>query len=113
MGLPLEVVTVWTFPEHPAPLDVPVHVENLDTLVDEARVKLDDIVDSAVPAPQRARTCARVISGDATHVLLQESEGAALLVVGTRGRRDMERLLLGSVSDRCVKQSRCPVTVVP
>jgi nucleotide-binding universal stress UspA family protein len=113
MSLPLEVVTAWTFPEHPAPLDVPVHVENLDSLIDQALVKLEAIVDGTIPAEQRAHVCARVIRGDATHVLLDEAEGAALLVVGTRGRREIQRLLLGSVSDRCIKQSRCPVTVVP
>lgn len=112
-GTPLEVVTAWTFPEHPAPLDVPVHIENLDSLIDEARRKLDEIIDRVIPADQRARVCARVIRGDAARILLHEAEGAALLVVGTRGRREMERILLGSVSDRCVKQSHCPVTVVP
>jgi nucleotide-binding universal stress UspA family protein len=113
MGLPLEVVTAWTFPDHPAPLDVPVRVDNLDSLIDQALVELDDIVDGAIPTNQREHVCTRVIRGDAAHVLLQEAEGAALLVVGTRGRREIERLLLGSVSDRCVKQSHCPVTVVP
>lgn len=112
MGIPLEVVTAWTFPEHPAPLDVPVHIENLDSL-DAASRKLDEIVHGAIPADKRARVCTRVVRGDAAHVLLNEAEGAALLVVGTRGRREMERLLLGSVSDRCIKQSHCPVTVVP
>jgi nucleotide-binding universal stress UspA family protein len=113
MGSPLEVVTAWTFPDHPAPLDVPVHIENLDHLIDEARSKLDRIIDDVIPPSQRAHVSAKVIKGDAARVLLDEAEGAALLVVGTRGRREMERLLLGSVSDRCVKQSHCPVTVVP
>ena len=112
-GLPLEVVTAWTFPEHPAPLDVPVHLENLDTLIDEARLKLEHIVDDAVTPSQRDQVEARVVRGDAAHVLLVEAEGAALLVIGTRGRRELERILLGSVSDQCVKQSHCPVTVVP
>jgi nucleotide-binding universal stress UspA family protein len=113
LGSPLEVVTAWTFPDHPAPLDVPVHVENLDHLIEVARDRLDHIIDEVIPANQRARVSATVIKGDAARVLLDEAEGATLLVVGTRGRREMERLLLGSVSDRCVKQSHCPVTVVP
>lgn len=112
-GIPLEVVTAWTFPEHPAPLDVPVHIDNLDSLIDAARVKLDEIVERVIPAHERGHVCTRVVRGDAADVLLREAERASLLVVGTRGRREMERLLLGSVSDHCVKQSHCPVTVVP
>jgi nucleotide-binding universal stress UspA family protein len=113
MGIPLEVVTAWTFPERPAPLDVPIHIENLDSLIDEAQAQLDEIVDDAIPASRREHVRTRVIRGDAPQVLLHEAEGATLLVVGTRGRRELERLLLGSVSDRCVRQSHCPVTVVP
>jgi nucleotide-binding universal stress UspA family protein len=113
MAIPLEVVTAWTFPEHPAPLDVPVHVDNLGTVIDDARVKLDKVINDAIPAAQREQVFARVMRGDPAHILLHEAEGAALLVVGTRGRREMERILLGSVSDRCVKQAHCPVTVVP
>jgi nucleotide-binding universal stress UspA family protein len=113
LGSPLEVVTAWTFPDHPAPLDVPVHIENLDHLIEVARDRLDHVIDEVIPANQRAHVSAKVIKGDAARVLLDEAEGATLLVVGTRGRREMERLLLGSVSDRCVKQSHCPVTVVP
>jgi nucleotide-binding universal stress UspA family protein len=92
---------------------VPVHIDSLDSLIDEARVKLDEIVERVIPSQERGHVCARVVRGDDAHILLGEAEGAALLVVGTRGRREMGRLLLGSVSDRCVKQSHCPVTVVP
>jgi nucleotide-binding universal stress UspA family protein len=112
-GIPLEVVTAWTFPEQPAPLDVPVHVDNLGTVIDDARAKLDEVIDDAIPAAHRGKVFARVMRGDPAHILLHEAEGATLLVVGTRGRREMERILLGSVSDRCVKQAHCPVTVVP
>ena len=41
------------------------------------------------------------------------SESAEFIVVGTRGRRGAERLLLGSVSDRLIRTSRVPVLVVP
>jgi len=113
VGAPLEVVTAWTFPEHPAPLDVPIQLQNLDDLMDEARAKLDEIVADAVPPGQRGSVSTRVIRGNAGQVLLAEAESASLLVVGTRGRGEMERLVLGSVSDRCVRHSSVPVTVVP
>jgi nucleotide-binding universal stress UspA family protein len=45
-------------------------------------------------------------------VLVQESEGAALVVVGTRGHGDVAGLLLGSVASRVAAHARCPVVVV-
>ncbi|HEY3437676.1 MAG TPA: universal stress protein [Actinotalea sp.] len=45
--------------------------------------------------------------------LTHRSEGAALLVVGTRHRSTMERILSGSLSYQVVAGSRCPVAVVP
>ena len=36
-----------------------------------------------------------------------------LLVIGTRGRRGVKRLLLGSVAEKVFRQARCPVLIVP
>jgi nucleotide-binding universal stress UspA family protein len=35
-----------------------------------------------------------------------------LIVMGTHGRTDLERLLLGSVAERVLRQARCPVVTV-
>ena len=39
-------------------------------------------------------------------------EAAALLIVGTHGRTGLERIVLGSVADRMVRQATCPVLTV-
>jgi nucleotide-binding universal stress UspA family protein len=46
-------------------------------------------------------------------VLVEESAGASMLVVGTRGHKAMGNLLLGSVSNHVVHHARCPVVIVP
>lgn len=41
-----------------------------------------------------------------------DSEGADLIIVGSRGRSRVERFVLGSVSDHVVRHARCPVLIV-
>ncbi|MFB9128236.1 universal stress protein [Paraburkholderia dipogonis] len=38
---------------------------------------------------------------------------ADLLVMGTHGRRGFQRLILGSVAERCVRQASLPVLLIP
>jgi nucleotide-binding universal stress UspA family protein len=38
---------------------------------------------------------------------------ADLLVMGTHGRRGVQRLFLGSVAERCVRQPALPVLLIP
>jgi nucleotide-binding universal stress UspA family protein len=44
--------------------------------------------------------------------LAQQSVGASLLVVGTRGHRELSGFVLGSVSQAMMRRSACPVAVV-
>jgi nucleotide-binding universal stress UspA family protein len=53
-----------------------------------------------------------VVRGDPVVELLDQSDGASLLVVGSRGRGGFLGLVLGSVSRRVLKRATCPVVVV-
>jgi nucleotide-binding universal stress UspA family protein len=43
---------------------------------------------------------------------LAEEKDASLIVMGTHGRRGLDRLALGSVTERVVRRARCPVLAV-
>jgi nucleotide-binding universal stress UspA family protein len=55
----------------------------------------------------------KFFSGEAGPILVAESAGAALLVVGTREHVGIGRLISGSVSHYCLSHANCPVVAVP
>jgi nucleotide-binding universal stress UspA family protein len=55
----------------------------------------------------------RLVEGSPAATLVEASEGADLLVVGSRGHGGFRSLLLGSVSQQCAHYARCPVVIVP
>ena len=54
----------------------------------------------------------KVVSGSPAKVILDESEGYDLVVMGTLGRTGMAKILMGSVAEKVVKLAKCPVMVV-
>jgi nucleotide-binding universal stress UspA family protein len=67
--------------------------------------------EAAVPAGVDFET--RLREGQPADVLLEESEGAEVLVVGSRGLGGLARLVLGSVSQHVSHHATCPVVIVP
>ncbi len=56
-----------------------------------------------------------VDAGDPSRIIAEQSAARAvqLVVMGTHGRRGFDRLLSGSVTERVLRTSPCPVLVVP
>jgi nucleotide-binding universal stress UspA family protein len=78
----------------------------------DAEKVLTETVDAVFGADRPPGTRLIVRQGDAAKVLLEESKGAELLVVGSRGHGGFAGLLLGSVSAKCAEHGTCPVLVV-
>lgn len=75
------------------------------------------VVEDAVQELEKASVLARgvVREGRAARVILDvaETEGASLIVLGTRGPSTAAEVLLGSTSTDVLRFARCPVMVVP
>jgi nucleotide-binding universal stress UspA family protein len=85
-----------------------------------AREALDDDARAHL-IPLRERLAAKGVKvghmlahGDVTTAILHASEEAkcGIIVMGTHGRRGLERMVLGSVAEQVIRRSNCPVLVI-
>jgi nucleotide-binding universal stress UspA family protein len=116
---PLTVLTVnevaasfWTH----QPITVPAD----QALLEKARLAAAEMVDKAVSdldGPGPASVTVRAINGFASDELVKASQEADLVVVGARGGAQSGGLAhhtaVGSVSNKVLHHSTCPVVVVP
>ncbi len=54
----------------------------------------------------------QVLKGDPADQIIAAAEQAQLIMIGSHGRKGMERFLLGSVSSAVLHHARCPVLVI-
>jgi nucleotide-binding universal stress UspA family protein len=85
-----------------------------DDLKSSAESLIDDALDKVLGKEAVDVTLERVaVEGSPAPALLDEAEGADLLVVGSRGHGRLREILLGSVSHECAQHATCPVAIVP
>ena len=105
LDAPLRSVTLWTFVVYEAmPISWDPERDARRIAEQAARTVFGDEL------PERFEIATR--SGPAALGLIEESNSAQLLVVGSRGHGGFAGLLLGSVSAQCAEHAKCPVLVV-
>ena len=109
-GAPLTVVhgfpvlPIGAYPYSTMTIDPTLMIKAADKLIKDALKRIDtsgiDLTPVATP-------------GAAAQTILEQAEGAALLVVGSRGLGALRRLVLGSVATQVVHHASCSVAVIP
>lgn len=113
LKVPVVIVRSWTIDTAPKPPEAEFGF--VSSFAEIARVVDDNVradTQSAIAAHPAVAVDFRVALGQPAEVLIDIAARARMLVVGSRGRGGFRSLLLGSVSEQCVRHAICPVLVV-
>lgn len=103
-------VTAW---HHPYAYGYPMPVAPLTEPRDIAARVLQTATDEIGQEPgEPVQITGKVVEGNAARVLLDASQDADLLVVGSRGHGGFVEALLGSTGQHAVQHATCPVVVI-
>ena len=111
-GASLTVMSVLEFPPGMNP-DYAVNRLYLDELMKDVTTKLTDLKARAASlgVPVQSYVATGIPSEEVSAVA--RTQGAELIVVGTRGKTGLEHVLLGSTAERVIRMAPCPVLTVP
>lgn len=112
-GATLRVVSVWEMP----PASIFEGATGVPQVIDGLREQAETIVAEAVDQVKELEPDLQcegvVLNGWPPAVLVEETQGELLIVVGRRGQGALASLLLGSVSRHVADHASCPVVIVP
>jgi len=111
-SVPLRLVHahVWPLVHEPSLAGLSGH--NLQALLNLGYDWLRQAADAAVAAAPEIHVTTELVTATAAQLLVEESEQARLVVVGSRGLGGFTGLLVGSTAVALGARARCPVAVV-
>lgn len=112
-GCALNVVRAWTVATATRPESwSPSYVPGLPEFEAAVKEQTERCVADLLGDYPNVDWSVHAVYGPPAKALIAASEQADLLVVGNGGGGGLSALLVGSVSDQCVKHAHCPVVVV-
>ncbi|WP_112140609.1 universal stress protein [Glycomyces dulcitolivorans] len=109
-GAVIEAVHAWEVPaQYGTGMMVLPSGEEFETAAKESLARS---IEQAAGSDPGVEIEQNAVAGHAAKVLIDAADGAALLVVGSRGHGGFVGTLVGSVSQYCVSHAPCPVVVV-
>jgi nucleotide-binding universal stress UspA family protein len=110
-GASIRVVHAWW--AYPALVPgTPVIGTEWEVLRESADEFVESFVGEVVGEPTDVEITAVAVHGTAAPALVEASQDADVLVVGSRGLGGFTGLLLGSVSQQCAHHAPCPLVIV-
>ncbi|MGO4783187.1 universal stress protein [Cryobacterium sp. W22_MBD10_FK3] len=114
LAVPVTIVRAWTIDTAPRPANWEFgYVSSYSDYAGAVRDRLAKDTQAVVAQHPNLDVEYRVALGGPAKTLIEVSKGSRMLVVGSRGRGGLAGMLLGSVSEQCVRHADCPVLVVP
>src|SRR5690349_13722551 len=112
LGAPVVVVRAWSLATAPRPAEGEFgYVQAFQEYDEAVRLALLEDARTQVEAFPDVAVEYQVVHAGAAKSLVEISRDARLLVVGARGLGGLAGMLLGSVSEQCVRHASCPVLV--
>jgi nucleotide-binding universal stress UspA family protein len=107
-GAPLHLVTAWIFPMAPGY----AFTATVPQVHEAAREACERAAEDVRRRAPQLRVSTEIVQQTPGPALVAATDGADLLVVGSRGLGGFQGLVMGSVSQYCARHASCSVVVV-
>lgn len=112
-GADLRIVAVWNVPAAYYAGEAMAPAMPIDHFGKSMQTTAERQVEECLAGYPDLKTHLIVTEGTPAQVLVEKSERAEMLVVGSRGLGGFRGLMLGSVGQQCAHHANCPVVIVP
>ncbi|WP_027187257.1 universal stress protein [Desulfovibrio cuneatus] len=110
-----EIIVVYAAPDLAQYDDLHVSPATLEGTLEEIFINAEKSMENFVPASFKdIKTQGVVVTGDPAEEIIEmaNSSDADMIIMGTHGRKGIERILFGSVAEQVVKSATIPVLTI-